>query len=148
MKAPGFSQNTICGFRVGSRAPGKRVHQSDVWSGRPAGRSAPVSSPSLFPDRKEGLVPRGARAMQPEGSHASVRLRKHHQVCELKSFISATLGFLCIFFCQKEYPLPSFLLCPDETAALQKQVSVVAASTQKWHREVRGLCRAVTRPSR
>lgn len=29
--------HTICGFGVGSQAPGKRVHQSDVWSGRPAG---------------------------------------------------------------------------------------------------------------
>lgn len=83
------------------------------------------------------LRPHGACAMQPEGSHTSVRLRKHHQVYELKSFISATLGFLCIFFCQKECPLPSFLLCPDEIEALQKRISVTATCVQKQNEEDR-----------
>ena len=48
----GSFSHTICGFGVGSQAPGKRVHQSDVWSGRLAGCSTLFLLRACFPTGK------------------------------------------------------------------------------------------------
>lgn len=81
--------------------------------------------------------------MQPEGSHTSVRPQKHHQVYELKSFVSATLGFLRIFFCQKGYPLPSFYCVLMKQQLHKSKYPSQQRACRNSMRETEALCRAV-----